>query len=259
MMLLCLDSHLIRTIALKSCNRALLMTCKEVLNATTASDRILMAIGENNLDTRNALVKAINANEEEIVQSILDISSSSLAVDPSPLDDPLYYACNDKRPEIVKRLLDAGADVHAFDDRALIGVCYNGCDETVKYLLEAGADARTQDSISVVLAFRHGHMSIIDLLLAAGADVRSRDEIIKFASYEGNYALVERLLAAGADVDAGALINACMMGHYRVVELLLKAGADVNAYGSKALKMARTKGFTSIVELLRNAADDARA
>jgi hypothetical protein len=38
------------------------MMCKEIFHETTASDRILMAMKENNPDTRGALLKAIDAD-----------------------------------------------------------------------------------------------------------------------------------------------------------------------------------------------------
>jgi len=58
---------------------------------------------------------------------------------------PLHYAVHDNRLEVVKRLIEAGADVNAHDERVIGNTPLNdyarGCSfEMAKVLIDAGAD-----------------------------------------------------------------------------------------------------------------------
>jgi len=88
---------------------------------------------------------------------------------------------------------------------------------------------------------------------------------LMMASAQGNFGLVQDLLDMGADVngknDVGwdALMAATQGGHRGVCLHLLNRGAEVNAVsdrGYTALGIARVKGYTEIVSLLK--ARDAR-
>ena len=80
--------------------------------------------------------------------------------------------------EVVKALLDAGADVHAGDDMALRWAAESGCLEAVKILLavrthegqDAGADVHAGKDQALCSAANRGNTKIIKMLLDAGAD-----------------------------------------------------------------------------------------
>jgi len=89
----------------------------------------------------------------------------------------------------------------------------------------------------------------------------SQTKSIQQAAGEGDAEYLKTLLSKGIDVnnqdDTGlytALYVAVMAGHKDVVKLLIENGADVNAKDNKgrtSLWHAQEKGYTEIVELLR--------
>ena len=78
--------------------------------------------------------------------------------------------------EVVRLLLEAGADKHAVDtegDTALSAAAQEGHLEVVRMLLEAGADkeaALTDGATALHFAAQDGHFEVVRLLLEAGAD-----------------------------------------------------------------------------------------
>jgi ankyrin repeat protein len=80
------------------------------------------------------------------------------------LDLRLIQAANDGRTREVRKLLSAGADVHAMDDRALGWAIFEGHVETVKVLLAHGADARARSDDPLEFAVAYGHTEIIKIL-----------------------------------------------------------------------------------------------
>lgn len=158
MLLLHLDPLLIRNIALMACNTALLSTCKEILNTTTLSDRVLMAVRENGLHPGTALRDAINADAKvEIIQALLR--------PPVPaLGGCLCIACGNGQLHIVNCLLEAGADVHTLEDQPLMVSCRFGHATIVQRLLDAGADVHARDGEAVKIATNNGFTHIAKLL-----------------------------------------------------------------------------------------------
>ncbi len=154
-MLECLDPLLIRKIALMACNTALLSTCKEIFDATTLNDRILMAMRENDRVPGTALYMASSAGVKvEIVQFLLD---SVLVFDKDGLYVGVAFcrACSQGHLHIVKCFLEAGANVHFRDDCALMDACRNGRTAVVDHLLNAGADVSAQNNWVFVYAKRY--------------------------------------------------------------------------------------------------------
>ncbi len=96
---------------------------------------------------------------------------------------PLQLAAEQGRMEIVRYLVEAGADVNATTpDRTgevtpLRFAITNGDIEMVQYLIDNGADvnkANNQGWTPLMTAVRHGYVDIIDVLLEAGADLNAR-------------------------------------------------------------------------------------
>jgi ankyrin repeat protein len=192
---------MILRIAMMACNTALLTTCKEIRGMTTMYDRILMAIGENDLDPKNALMKAISAGAEiEIVQFILDHTS----FDDSSLTDPLIEACVHGRYQVVELLLNAGADVSARNDTCLIVACLQGHYHVVELLLNAGADVHAHYDMSLRIACSNGHYNVVELLLNAGADVHADDDRAFEIATEEGFTSIGELLRDAADARASA-------------------------------------------------------
>jgi ankyrin repeat protein len=152
---------------------------------------------------------------------------------------------------ILKKLIDAGADVNAqiggYYGNALIAAVVSHNKAIVKLLLDAGANVNMQVSkwygSALIVAVSFRREAIIQLLLEAGADVNAHvrgkygTALVAAAAASNNKAIVKLLLDVGADVNAevggeygSALVAAARVGDETIVKLLLDAGADVNAH-----------------------------
>ena len=80
----------------------------------------------------------------------------------------MFLASSGGHVEVVKALLDAEADVHACDNRALCRASYKGHVEVVKTLLDAG------DGEALRLAVEYGRTEVIKLLVADNFDTEDR-------------------------------------------------------------------------------------
>jgi ankyrin repeat protein len=90
-------------------------------------------------------------------------------------EPPLTAAATSQRTDLVKLLLENGADVNARDDEgytALMEPAECGDQEVVEVLLAAGIDvnARNVEGFTALqYAKEQGHTKIVDLLAQAGA------------------------------------------------------------------------------------------
>jgi ankyrin repeat protein len=125
-----------------------------------------------------------------------------------------HHAAEKGDPDIVKMLLQHGADIDALYDggraKPINNAVYNGHFEVVKILVQEGADLKfSKDS---------------------GAD-----PVLHSAAYSGNAEIIEYLIKHGCDVNEkgifrdSALHVAAEHGKYHAAQILLKNGANVNA------------------------------
>lgn len=171
-------------------------------------------------------------------------------------------------PEIVKILLEAGADINARDINnltALLIACAERNLEVVKLLLNYpdeiidlnvvswnGQNALSNCCIS-------GDYDIFLELLAAGALKHNAGKSLSFACRHGNLKIVKTLIELGVNVDhkdeygCMPLFRAIEGGHPKVVSELLKVGADkniVDSGGRNAKNLAEFYMRKDIVKLL---------
>lgn len=94
------------------------------------------------------------------------------------LNEDLLFAAESGDHKRVEELLDAGADIHLFDELSKSALHY---------------------------AVEGGHRRLVHFLLTNGADVNAHvsddagDTPITIAAYQGHYAITKLLLKAGAD------------------------------------------------------------
>jgi ankyrin repeat protein len=193
-------------------------------------------------------------------------------------------AAQDNNFEIVKLMVDRGADVNAADQ--LEGFLFTGGGRatplieaaktrdlrTVKFLLDHGARVNAEDHMGATAlteASLRGSADIVRLLLQHGADPNHAVKQFAatpliFAAMRGSEPVLDLLISKGASVEARDATGstALMWAVYSdnagpaAAARLIAAGADVNAknkLGESPMTWAARRGETAMVALLRKA------
>jgi cell wall assembly regulator SMI1/ankyrin repeat protein len=139
-------------------------------------------------------------------------------------DYPLNNAAEGGHPEVVRILLDAGAEINRpeprFGKTPLLGAAWAGHAEVVKMLIAAGADVHARDEkrftalMEAVGDRKKSNLEMVRALIAAGADVNAAGKVatvLMHASRDGSPEMVLALIAAGADVHAMARFGTALM------------------------------------------------
>jgi ankyrin repeat protein len=184
-----------------------------------------------------------------------------------------FHVCLRNRLEIAKMILEKGQDPNIRFTKMntsplLVAVSYNHPD-MVKLLLEYGADVyfvgeKKQNALDI--AREKGFSRIEQLLLNPRVkyNIKQVKQISQIrllqAVSRGKFEQVRALLDQGADINVKEkksgqtpLISASFKQRKNLVQLLLDKGADVHARdinGETALMAAAAKGNTSIVKML---------
>lgn len=142
----------------------------------------------------------------------------------------------------------------ALRDEALIKSCVTGNPQVIKALIDSGADVRTDRGNALVKCCEHGHTEAALLLLGAGADIEARNGMsLRQASSRGHFDTVAMLVNKGANIHAqsdNALYNSARLGRDRFVDLLLNAGANVHTCNNACLRIAAVRGHVAVAKLL---------
>ena len=127
---------------------------------------------------------------------------------------PLVTACSYMKHDIVKFLIEAGADVN-LKDGCGTGPLYMACSqkntslETISLLVSSGGDINSicgQYLFSTLLsACQHSRIEIVEYLIKMGADINHVNKLgntpIKVAMMFGNMDMSAKLLLSGADTS----------------------------------------------------------
>jgi ankyrin repeat protein/L-ascorbate metabolism protein UlaG (beta-lactamase superfamily) len=145
----------------------------------------------------------------------------------------------------VDSILTADPDLLELRTRAentpLLLAAWHGHSDLIRFLLDKGADlsARNErEGTAVHYAALFGHQEVLDVLAAEGAAIDARDDggftPMTWACYAGNTDLVKRLLSLGADLENRSVSGMTHMhaaaygGHADVIELLVESGLTCN-------------------------------
>ncbi|XP_065062546.1 serine/threonine-protein phosphatase 6 regulatory ankyrin repeat subunit A-like isoform X2 [Rhopilema esculentum] len=187
--------------------------------------------------TRNALLS------KELLQSHAE--EQLKAVNKEYLDTPLHVAARHKDVDIIKILVDNGANVAEknTDGQTVLHIaCSVGDEATVKYLHSVKANPNIHDKLNrtpLHVATEGGHSSIIEILIdkyKADVNQRSKDgsTLIHLASKCGHPEVALFFVKRGVPLQmpnkegAICLHEAAKQGHVSVVKSLLLKGASVN-------------------------------
>ena len=190
-------------------------------------------------------------------ENIIKIINSSKDIS---LDKYLIFFSKNDHLEVVKHLVQNGADVNSQNNKALIYTAGNGNLEIVKYLVQNGADVTAKNNKPLIAASENGHLEVLKYLVQNGADLTDRDnEALIYSSLNGHLEIVKYLVQNGADVkakDNWSLIFASSNGYLEIVKYLIENGADIITQHNKPLIRASENGYLEIVKyLVQNGAD----
>jgi ankyrin repeat protein len=215
------------------------------------------------------LVAAISKGDVAKVRKLLAAGADPDAPDPSDdgFDPPVMVATVARKPEVIRLLAKAGADLNAgFPDTPLTLAAGWGHLELTRALIEGGADVnRPDDGGQTPLGEAVGkkHLDVIAALLEAGADPNfvTKEERDRGNRSPLEYAVHDRAVldvflahgVAGRHVPALMLCGAASRGDAAEVGRLLDEGVGVNsadATGDTPLTSAAAAGHAKVVELL---------
>lgn len=188
------------------------------------------------IEKETPLIQAFfNKNRQlavELITNGADINTPESFVGYSPL----MLACGDNDEELVKILLDHGADVSIKSKNgltALINASKNNKKKICELLIKSNPNILEKDGPDAfVKAARAGHIEIINYLISKGLNINTKNTVgetaLMVAANRGNINLVKELLKLGADInqkdDHGktALIHAAIGG---VVSFIREEGS----------------------------------
>lgn len=139
---------------------------------------------------------------------------------------PLLFAVRDNFTEMIKLLLDRGADVNLKSksgNTALIEACSQGSVKITKYLIENGAKINDNNNIGhtpYMFASGKGQTELATYLISQGADINSEDR----------YGVTPYFLAASG-------------GHWQLTEILLKKKAKIDIVDYYPYETAKSHKF----------------
>lgn len=220
------------------------------------------------------MAAAVKANDVSRVRLLLD-RNRGLANAKVPDEDQtpvLYLSMETKNDELVKLLLDFGADWRLTTRSGwtiLLRACSHGSPQIVDLLLEQGADLNQRDTwgmLPIYGAVSSGNAEMLKHLLACGArpdlklavDLKQPDYARKLLEQDASRARMR--FGTGLTL----LHDSARVGDSRLpaMQLLLEFGARVNArtnWGATPLHLAAFHGNAQTIQLLLENGADAGA
>ncbi|KAM0189017.1 hypothetical protein ACHAPI_010283 [Fusarium lateritium] len=190
-----------------------------------------------------------------ILEAMWEYTSGSIS--PEALDESLYEATDNESQRTIELLLRYGASANATGEEygnALTAAAYDGTIDIIKMLLDAGADINSPDGWALQHAAGEGHVDVVNLLLERGANVNAcsshsnmpQGTALQAAVESGQSDIVDILLEHGADPNLGGgefthpIIAAASKGEETIFKRLLDAKVDVTVVGGEYMSTPLT-------------------
>lgn len=190
---------------------------KGLLFAAAASGklRLLVRLLDEGMDVdatnalgETALIVAARARQIGAVRILVQRRANLSHRDRGDVSVLMHASETINNADVVKSLLDLGADVNARDElgrTALTIAAAAGARTSVRVLLDHGASidhATSDDETALTFAIVWNRTTIVRMLIAAGADVNRCDRFdwapLDYARQQGNARIIELLMRAGA-------------------------------------------------------------
>ncbi|BCS82768.1 putative ankyrin repeat protein [Cotonvirus japonicus] len=154
---------------------------------------------------KNVIKFAIKQGNLDVLKYILklkrkkDILVSNKIFSCIELQKCLNLSCRFGHLEVVKFLVERGADIQECNNCAVQWASRKGHLEVVKLLVEKGADIQECNNCAVQWASRRGHLEVVKFLVDKGANIHAGDntaiqlasqnglEVVKFSANKGSF------------------------------------------------------------------------
>ncbi len=197
----------------------------------------------------NPIHEAVEQGDIEAVREILGTSPDQVGIKDARNNMPLHLAASGGNLEIVKMLVEAGADVNAGDNENDTPLHISAMDTSKAaisyYLLEHGASVNYEDQFKTTpfhFAAIGGDIALISLMLDKGANVNAananRITPLCYAAGRRHPEAVRLLLSKGADINhiknhgERPVFDAARGGLVEIMEIFIQNGADINVVDS---------------------------
>jgi ankyrin repeat protein len=207
------------------------------------------------------LMIAARVGSVAVVNALLAAGANVNAVETSRGQTALMWAVAQRHSDVVRVLIDRGADVHARSRVSLLRVNRGGPNGTDADTSHVG-EVEKGGSTALLFAARQGDLESAKLLIAARADVNTTApdgySALLLASHSGHGAVASLLLKHGADPNAAgagftALHTAVLTADLELVKALLAHGADPNARLTKGTPIRRNGEDLALPSVLAGA------
>ena len=197
------------------------------------------------------------------------IENNPIKVGDFELSKALVKASKEGKLEIVKYLVEKGAQISAFHDEALRVATGMGHLEVVKYLVENGANINVKSpyvtdghALPLWEAATYGYFELVKYFLENGAKIDDMifQEISLYNSEgyssEDYFEIIKYLLENGANIhrDDEVIVFEAEKGHLENIKYLLEKGANIHTV-EKFKKKSKTWKPEVVKYLVENGAD----
>lgn len=183
--------------------------------------------------------------------------------------DQTWCGYSDYDFELVKLLIENGADLNDPAYPAIVCASRRGRVEEIEYVLKRGANINAITHVGTSALWQasyYGYLDVIKFLLQAGLDINQHGgHALQIASTSGNLQVVQLLIAEKAninyqvfdrnkgDLSATPLHKAALFGHLEIMRYLLGNGANPllkDIYGSRPYVLAKKRKDKNAMKLI---------